>query len=165
MDTNTKAAVLARLYHGDTPRDVSNDFETVSYAQALKLSKQLKQAETDDQLRKLFDLPQASIDLLLQAVKQMPIPEILEGELEDTVEDIATNVQGMQLLETELSSAATTLVKQINIKAASTTNADTILILADAVSKLHTSFFAKNPTVQIANFNGESSGFESMLTD
>lgn len=166
IEEKTKILALAHLKMGKKPKEVSELLE-ISYAQALKLNKELIKAEQQNRVQDLFDLEEAALETLLEKVSDdlTPALHVLEGDVE-TLDNVLTtvgqNVEGMQLLEKELTDAAIQLAKKITAQAVATSGTDSLLILTDALAKLQTAFFAKGTNVQINNMNGN---FEKYLKD
>ena len=163
-----KLIALAHLHAGKTAKEIPDLVPDISYPQALRLRKELEKAKDADQLQALFDLEGAALESLLSSVKDelSEAAEALTGDylpLEDAIGKVASNVEGMQLLERELSDSARTVVKQIKIAAGATTSTESLLILSEALSKLQTAYF-KSSNVQIANLGG-GGGFEKFLSD
>lgn len=167
LDEKDKLIALGYLYQGKSPKEVEEICHNVSYAQALRLKKDLEEAKKTDSIGELFDLEEAALESLLENVKGEigQAAEIMTGDtvrLDGELDTISRNVQGMQILESEMSEAAAAIVKQIKAHAVSTKNIDNLVMLAEALSKLQTAFF-KNSSIQIANFNNEGSSFEKYL--
>lgn len=164
ISDHARILALANLKQGKKPKEVAEEVN-ISYSQALKLSKQLVEAERRDAVLDLFDVEEAVLHQVLEAVKSnSSIAELIPQDvLEGEVEQLSKGLKGLSALETEMQNTAATLVGRINLVAATTTNADTISILAESLSKLNTSFFAKGSNVQVNNFN--SGDFEKYLRD
>lgn len=167
LDEKTKILALARLKNGDKPRAISESL-SISYATVLQLKKDLAKAEEQNLVHELFDLEPAVINTLLEKVhtELEPAVDILTGEvtpLNDELTAVSENVRGMQILEKELSDAATQLARKINAQAITTTSTDNLLALTEALAKLQTAFFAKGTNVQVNNVN--ANGFEKYLGD
>lgn len=166
LEERTKILALAHLKTGKRPKEVS-DLLDISYSQALKLNKELTKAEERNNLQDLFNLEEAALNTLLEKVSDdlSPAIEVLEGgveRLDDMLANVGQNVEGMQILEKELTDAAIQLAKKITMQTVATSGTDSILILTDALAKLQTAFFAKGTNVQVNNMNGN---FEKYLKD
>lgn len=166
LDDRTKLLALAHLKSNKKPKEVS-ELLNISYAQALRLSKELIESEKRGTILDLFNLNEAALGSLLQAVKDdvsLPLA-ILDGEevLEGELQELSTTVKGAQALDTEMQSTALELAKKIKILAISTSSPDTIVLLSESLSKLQTAFFAKGTNVQVNNFPGGK--FEEFLSD
>lgn len=166
LDEKTKILALAHLKTGKKPKDVSDLLE-ISYAQALKLNKELLKAEQQNRVQDLFNLEEAALTMLLEKVSNELTPSIkaLTGELLDpdtTLDSIAKGAQGLGILEKELQDAAIELAKRITAQTLSTSGTDSLLTLTEALAKLQLAFFAKGTNVQINNMNGN---FEKYLRD
>lgn len=166
IEERTKILALAHLKTGKKPKDVSELLD-ISYAQALKLNKELAKAEEQNRVQDLFDLEEAALETLLEKVSDelSPAVQVLEGDVEtldDMLSTVGQNVEGMQILEKELTDAAIQLAKKITAQAVSTSGTDSLLVLTDALAKLQMAFFAKGTNVQINNMNGN---FEKYLKD
>jgi len=144
MDHQTRLLCLAHLKNGKTPNEAAAEVD-ISYASALKLRKQLHEAETNDTVLKLFDLPETALEILLDSVTNELTPAIEAfgiGELvEDEVHELSKSVAGGKLLDREMQTAATALAQKIAQVALLANNAETVLTLAKSLAELQTSFF------------------------
>lgn len=162
---------LAYLHSGKSPREVSELMETVSYPQALRLSRELAEAKLHNRVLELFNLDQMALDNLLEAVKENlgPAVSALTGDLlplEEAVDKLGDDIKGMQILKGELQRSATTLVKTINRAAATTNNPESIVMMAKALAELQSAFFKSNNINMINQNNlGPGSAFEEVLRD
>lgn len=166
LEEKTKILALAHLKTGKKPKEVS-DLLDISYAQALRLNKELIKAEEQNRVQDLFDLEEAALKTLLEKVSDdlTPAVQLLEGEVEtldDMLSTVGKNVEGIQLLEKELTDAAIQLAKKITTQAVASSGTDSLLVLTDALAKLQMAFFSKGTNVQINNMNGN---FEKYLKD
>lgn len=162
----TKILALAHLKTGKKPKEVSELLE-ISYAQALKLNKDLIKAEQQGRIQDLFNLEEAALNTLFEKVSDelIPIVNTLEGDVlaaNETLDSIAKGAEGLGILEKELQDAAITLAKRITAQAIATNGTDSLLSLTEALAKLQLAFFAKGTNVQINNMNGN---FEKYLRD
>lgn len=170
MDEQTRLLALARFKHDASATDVSNELG-ITYARALKLRKELKEAEENDAIRELFNLPEDALAILLEAVKDNVAPAIeafaLEGELEEAVEDITKGVQGAKLLDTALQDAAKALANKIQVAAATANNTETLLNLAKALAELNNSFFgsSSSATQGVPGLPSPESGLQRLMRD
>lgn len=166
LDEKTKLLALAYLKTEKAPREVS-DLLNISYASALKLKKELMKAETSGNLHTLFNLEEAALQTLLEKVQDdlSDSVELLAGDttvLEGEVGRLGSSLVGASVLEKELQDAAVLITKQISIATLTVSSTDGLLTLAEALAKLHSSFFAKGANVQVNNINGS---FEKYLQD
>lgn len=158
---------LAHLKLGKKPKEVAELCE-VNYAKALRWAKELLAAEKRNAVLDLFQMDELVLNSLLEMV-QTDVSNAVELLGEDStivgevVKDIAKGAVGLQILETEFQDTAKTLNQQIKTLALIANEADTIVMLADALAKLQNSFFAKGTNVNIANFS--DGGFEKFLGD
>jgi len=164
---HNKIVTLARLKNGEKPKDISTMMD-VPYATVLKWNKELIKAEHQDRVHELFNLDEAILDKLLATVSTdlEGIASLLGTEVDavkEGVVELKGQLSGLSLLEAQLQDSAMTVAKQIGAQAITATSSDTLCILADALAKLNTSFFAKGTNVQINNNNGGS--FEEFLGD
>ena len=165
MDEKTRLLALAYLKQEKKPKEVA-DILDISYAQAVKLRKELEEAEKRGTIQDLFNVSEAVLETVLEAARKELEPtelvlsdtQAIEGELQSIKESVSKG----DLLEKEFQDSALALAKRINSLAASATQAETVVMLARALSELQTSFFAKGANVQVNNFN---SGFEEYLRD
>lgn len=162
----TKLLALAYLKNGMRPKQVADALDGLSYHQALKLRKELDEAEEQNTLAQLFSLDALALEALLDSVKQQmqPVEEQLTGELqtvEDAVNTLADKIHGAKVLEESLQKAATALAHQITAKALLASTPDSLLVLAEALAKLQSAFFAKGMNVQVNNYQQ----FDKYLTD
>ena len=146
MDRQIKLLALAHLKNGLTPTEVSNiESLDLTYARALKLKKQLYEAEQTDTILKLFELQETALEMLLESVKKDLTPAIEAfgiGELvEDEVHELSKSVAGGKLLNQDLQQAASALAQKITQVAIVANNAETVLSLAKSLSELQTAFF------------------------
>ena len=167
IDENTKLYALAHLKNGKPPKEVSEMFKDISYAQALKLKKELNKAEHTNKLHTLFNMEEAALQTLLSKSQEELVDAVavLEGDVEvaaEAVDRLSAGIQGMGILEKELQDAAVQVTKKIAIAAVTVTTAESLVTLADALAKLQNSFFAKGTNVQVNNINGS---FEKYLSD
>lgn len=165
-EEKTRLLALAHLKLDKKPKEVAELLD-IAYAKVVRWRKELEEAERRDAIADLFNLDEATLETVLEAAKnelephalQLTDKEVLEGELQS----IKEGVKSGQLLEAELSEAATTLTKRISVLAAGATQAETVVMLAKALSDIQTSFFAKGTNVQVNNFGGNN--FEEFLRD
>jgi len=120
INERDKLIALAHLHSGKTAKEIPDLVPALSYPQALRLRKELEKAKEADTLQDLFNIEEAALNSLLEAVKDelTEATEALTGDLvplDDAVGKLASNVEGMQLLERELSDSARIVVKQIKI--------------------------------------------------
>lgn len=165
MIEQTRLLALARLKVGVKPIVVSEECG-ISYSQALKLKKDLADAEEKNTMAELVRMDDAAFEVLLDTVrtqladpaKALGLTEELEGELMSLTEGMTSNKK----LEKELVDAAAVLATKIRQMAVLANNSDTVLVLAEALAKLQSSFFAKGTNVQI---NQTGNNFETFLRD
>lgn len=163
IDDKDKLIALAHLHQGKKPKEVAETIDSISYAQALRLKKELDKAVEDETLSDLFNLSQTALNSLLDTVKEelSDATEALTGDVisvDKEIDGIKDKIQGQKLLEVELSKTGVAIAKKLKYQAENTNNPESLLMLADALAKLQTSFF-KNSSVQIANFEGQLSEF------
>lgn len=166
LSEKDRLVALAYLHQGKSPKEVEQLCPGISYAQALRLRKELTEAEETNSIRQLFDISEAAIDTLLESVQNQLAEsvEILVGDditLRDELNNLGNDIKESQILKAELAKAATTIVKRIGLQAATANSSETLKDLADALAKLQTAYFKTN-NLQIANFN-DSTGFEKFL--
>lgn len=165
-EEKTRLLALAHLKLDKKPKEVAELLD-ISYAKVVRWRKELEEAERRQSVTDLFNLDEATLETVLEAAKnelepsalQLSTKEALEGELQS----IRSGVKGGQELEVELQKTALTLTNRISTLAAGATQAETVVMLAKALSDLQTSFFAKGTNVQVNNFGGDS--FEEYLRD
>lgn len=165
LNEQDKLIALAYLYKGSSAREVEEACANVSYAQALRLRKELDKAKLNDTVQELFNLEEAVLENLLSTVQEnlSEAAEVLTGDylpLEKAVVDLGDKVKNQILLEVTLSQAAVELTNKIKAAAVLTTNVDSLLILAESLSKLQTAYFKTN-NVAIVTQNS----FENLLKD
>jgi len=145
MDNTTRLMALAHLHMGRTPTETSDLVQDCSYTAALKLKKALMAAEESATILELFDLEAATLEVLMESVKEKLTPAIEAfgvGELvEAEVHELSTGIKGGQLLNVELQNAASAIANKIKGAATVSNNAETILSLAKALVELQNSFF------------------------
>ena len=151
LNNQTRLIVLAHLKNGNKPADIAETMD-ISYSTVLKLKRELKEAEDRNAVLELFKLDEAALEILLEGVKDKLAPladafkvgELVTAELNDIKEE----VKGGKLLSEELQDTASTLANQIKFAAlANASQADTLLILAEALCKIQNAFFTSNNTV------------------
>ena len=147
MDEQTRLLTLAHLKNGKKPADAA-EITGVTYASALKLRKELHAAEEKNAVQTLFNLSDASLEILLESVRKQLKPAIEAfgvGELvEIEVEDLTKGIEGGKLLNQEFQHTASTLANKITSAALVSNNADTILSLAKALCELQNAFFGSS---------------------
>lgn len=169
LDDKTRVLILANLKVGHTPRETAEKYN-VSYPTVLKLRNELIEAEEFGNIKELFNMDEAALQLMIDAVKQNLQEEgvgelITSEEVEESFNELKESLKGLNELEVEMQRAARILVRQISVVAGIAHNSDTLVNLAEALAKLQSSFFAKGTNIQIANFNGEGKKFESFLSE
>lgn len=165
LDEKTKLMALAHIKAGRKPKEVA-DLLDISYSQALRLSKDLSEAERRGDIQSLFRLDEAALDTLIESAKsELAIPEELatSSAIEGELDDLRESLQGLDELDTAMQEAAGALTKRLKTLSSSATQPDTILMLARALSELRNSFFAKGANVSLNNFDSKT--FEDFLSD
>lgn len=166
LDEKAKMIALAYLHQGKSPREVEELVPGISYAQALRLRKELDAAIKDNTLAELFSLEQAALDTLLEGVQLQleDAAKILTGDdiqLKSEIASLADGVQTGRQLEADINRAASVVVAKLQIIASTSNNFEAIVACAESLAKLQTAFF-KTGNINIANFpNG--SKFEQFL--
>lgn len=165
LDERLRCIALAHLKNGEKPKDVAEKLD-IAYSAAVKLKKELAEAERQNNLTTLFKLDQAALTSLIELVKDVDLGDSVDAlnmmpALEGELETLKDSVNGVQQLDVEFQEAASALTKRINIIGSTATSPETIVMLAKALSDLQNSFFAKGTNVQVNNY----SGFERYLDD
>ena len=75
MDEQTRLLTLAHLKNGKKPADAA-EITGITYASALKLRKELHAAEEKNVIQELFNLSDASLEILLESVRKQLKPAI-----------------------------------------------------------------------------------------
>lgn len=168
LNDRTKLIALAHLKNSESPTEVAKRPELdISYSQALKLSKQLVEAEKRNTVLELFNMEEAALETLLNTVSQELVltGEILgvESSANTAANGLAKQLNGLDLLESEFQSAAIEIARNLKLQALASSEINTLLTAAEALSKLQTAFFAKGTNVQVNNINAD--GFEKYLQD
>lgn len=166
MKEHNKLVALAKLKLGMKPMEVADTTEDVSYSQALSLKRKLEDAELNNTVNELINMDEAAFELMLESVRrdlskpasELGLANILEGELVE----LDKSIKAAKVLEEELYIAGATLTRKIQQMAVTATTSDTVLVLAEALSKMQTSFFAKGTNIQI---NQQGGKFETFLKD
>jgi hypothetical protein len=146
LSEEVRLTALAYLYQGKTPREVETLVKDISYAQALRLKKELEQSKEDGTVADLFNLSGAAIEIVLEQAKaiieakDIPIEGTLES-VEDVISSIKDDIQATKILKAELAEAGTEVVKKIKALAKVTNSSEVILNLAEALSKMQGSYF------------------------
>jgi hypothetical protein len=153
LEDKVRLTALAYLYQGKTPKEVEELVKEISYAQALRLSKELKQAQEDDDVANLFNLRGVAIDVIIDQAKAIieaqDIP--MAGTLLDvssTLEGIKDDITASKLLKAELAIAGVEVVKKINLLARSTNSSEVLMNLAQALAQMQNAYF-KTATVRL----------------
>jgi len=166
IDEQTKLVALAKIKLGQKPREVSDELG-ISYSQALRLSKDLTEAERKNATLELFDLPELTLQTLLKAVKEnLAIPgEVfgIEEAIEGEIANLQDEIDGLKALDENFTEAAGVLANKIKEIALTSSTPDTVYMLAKALSELQVSFFAKSTNVQVNNF--DTAKYEEFLSD
>ncbi len=160
MDEQVRLLALAHLKNSMTPANTAK-LMGISYSTALKLRKELVEAEKHNTILKLFKLNEASLNILLESVTKQLIPAIEAfgiGELvKEEVTTLTSGINGAKVLNRELQAAASVLTNKIIQVAVIATTSDTILSLAKALAELQVAF-------KISDSNGAIKGsFEKHL--
>lgn len=164
-DHKNKLIALAYLKNGGKPREIAEKLG-LTYQAVLNYRKELEKAEKDNSVAELFSLEEAALQALIDAVEDelSPAVETLTGEIEPlqtSLTNISNQANSSKLLEEQLNTSATHLAKQIQAKAIVSSNPETLLMLAEALAKLQSSFFAKGNNVQVNNYGERFSEFLS----
>lgn len=166
MDEKTRLLALAYLKQDKKPREVSEILD-ISYAQAVRLRKELEEAEKRETIQELFNVNEAVLEQVLEAAKKELEPAQLQltgsAAIEGELESIRESISKGEMLEQEFQTSALALSRRINTLAQSATQAETVIMLAKALAELQTAFFAKGTNVQVNNFGGQ--GLEEYLRD
>ena len=164
MDEQTRLLTLAHLKNGKKPADAA-EITGITYASALKLRKELHAAEEKNVIQELFNLSDASLEILLESVRKQLKPAIEAfgvGELvEIEVEDLTKGIKGGKLLNQEFQATASTLANKITQAALISSSADTILQLSKALCELQNAFFGSSAAPAATNLPATS--FEQHL--
>lgn len=170
----TRLIAFAHLKNGKKPQEVA-DITGLTYAKALKLKKQLHEAEENDAIHTLFNMSETALEMLLDSVKKdlMPSTEVfgITNVLEGEIEDIKQNLQKLDKLDEGMIEAAVALSDRIKQQALIANTSDTLVNLADALTKLQIAFYGQGAhgpggtTGALINGSSSSSGFEKYLKD
>jgi hypothetical protein len=165
MKEHDKLIALAKLKCGVKPIDIPASTD-ISYSQALKLKKELEEAELTNTVHELVNMEEAAFEILLESVQRelnAPASELgLTRALEGELVTLSNSVKAAKVLEEELCIAGAALTRKIQQMAVSATTSDTILVLAEALSKIQSAFFAKGTNIQV---NQTGTNFETFLRD
>lgn len=166
LSDTDKAVIITKLLEEQEPKHIAESMEHVSYPQVLRLRRQLEEAQKTNTVHELMNLDDAAMEMLKSSVQsqQATLAAPLAGELISKTEEVIDNVKLMKSAEAASAKTAEVIFKQIELRAAVTTSSDTLLVLAEASSKLHTALFGKSG-IQINTQVNAGGGFESMLTD
>ncbi len=147
MDEQTRLLTLAHLKNGKKPAEAA-ELTGVTYALALKLRRELQEAEKRNKVIDLFKLNKAALEILLESVRKQLTPAIEAfgiGELvEQEIDDLTSSIDGGKLLNQEFQASAKILANRITTIALTINNADTILALAKALCELQRAFFGQD---------------------
>ncbi len=143
---------LANLKIGKKPKAVSEQLG-IPYSRVLKFRKELLEAEQRESIHELFNMDEVALETLLKTVQESleAASAVLEANIDigETVTVLGDQVNGLAILEIDFQQAATALVKQITLTAMASSEASTIVMLAEALSELQKAFFAKGTNVAI----------------
>lgn len=143
MDEQLRLTALAKLKNGTPPADLANEID-VTYARALKLKKQLHDAEEADDLETLFGMGTESINILTTSIAKQIVPHLDVFNAGELITEEAQELAGSaDKLDGEFQAAASALAHKITSAAMVSNNADTVLALSDALCKLQTTFFGQ----------------------
>jgi hypothetical protein len=157
---------LAHLKSGKEPGEVA-ELTGVSHPKCLKLRRQLKDAEAEiGGIERLFDMPTNAIELLVNAATKQTLPAIMpiEDSMGELVNPDDTSDDRSEKLNRDMHRAANALLIKIESVSTLANNADTILAMAEAISKLNNSFFPPAGKNSGGN-DAVSGGFEDYLKD
>lgn len=167
VSAKTRLIALAKLTHGLSPREVSEELPEVSYGYAVRLSKELKNAQAKNDLESLFRMPSEGRQLLLDAVRDNLVEDLANlvpiEELEGELMEFSDGLEGLKQLDITFQKTADILARKIQSHASVATDVSAILVLTDALAKLQTAFFAKGTNVQVNNYSATQ--FASLLKD
>jgi hypothetical protein len=167
VSSKNRLIALAKLTHGTSPREVSEEIPEISYGYAVKLSKELKTAQAKNDLESLFRMPSEGRQLLLDAVRDNLTEDLADlvplEELEGEFVEFADALDGLKMLDITFQKTADILARKIQSHASVATDVSSILVLTDALAKLQNAFFAKGTNVQVNNYS--STQFASLLKD
>jgi hypothetical protein len=147
MNEQTRLLALAHLKDGKKPAEVASILD-ISYATALKLKKELIAAEEKDTVLSLFNLNDAALGILLESVRKQLRPAIdafnIGPEIEGEVTRLTNGIEGGKALQQELQESASVLSGRITMIALTSTNAETVLLLSEALCNIQKTFFQSN---------------------
>ena len=147
-----KILALAYLKTDKKPKAVSDQLG-IPYSAVLKLRKELLEAEQRKTIHELFNMDEAALETLLETVKESleAATAVLDANINigETVTVLSSQVNGLAVLEENFQQAATALTKQITLLAIASSEASTVVMLAEALSELQKAFFAKGTNVAI----------------
>lgn len=146
ISDSDRLACLAYLYQGKEPKEIPELLPGVSYAQALRLKKELIQAEEDKTVGELFSLSDAARDILLEQTKNLINAKgiTVEGVVltaDELIDELQDDIQATKILKAELAQAGTEVVRKIKLLAKSTNSSEVLLNLAEALAKMQASYF------------------------
>lgn len=155
LSDKDRAIVLAKLKLGARPKEVSDE-TGVSYGTVARLSSELRKAEEAGTILELLRVDQATYEGLIETVRHelQEVPGV-----DEALKTISEGVEGARALDANLTRVANILVDRLAVQIAVVDHADSLLILAEALAKLQTSFFAKGVNVNLNSGNQQFGGF------
>jgi len=160
-----KQVALIRLIDKEDEQVIANDLD-VSYATVIRWKNELEKAQEDDKVNELLQLDKRALDYLAQNSKDLDVPDELQTQVGELVDELTDGVKGLARLEEDLQSSAAFMNTRIKAMAVSATTVGEISELTDALCKLHSTFFNKGTNVQILNqVNGDGQAYAQFLGD
>ncbi len=166
-----RLSALANLKCGKSAREVS-DLLNIPYLKVVALAKDLEKAERQNTISDLFNLDAVVVDELINLTRESVNSDLVifndaaSGELLDKeLQNVGAGIKNGGILNQHMQEAAIELAKQIRRLTISADNAGAVETLAAALSKLQTSFFAKDNFIQVNGASIDAKKFESFLGD
>jgi len=165
LDDRVRLLSFAHINIGRRSVREISDLLKIDYLRVVKFKQQYDEAVQRKNLYEMMKIDKESFELLVAATKEQDQKAmdteimsdiILEGE----VVKLGESVSKLAVVETTMQDTALIVLRQIQKLAVTTTSSDSMLNLAEAVTKLQGAFFGKNIKIEETG-----SKFERFLTD
>ena len=123
MDNQQKYLVISRLQKNKTPKDIADELD-ISYGAVLKLRREFDEAQTNNTVNKLSNLPGS----------------------EEAIDELNTKLKGLEHLGFELQNTALQINTRVRTMIMGAENVSELEVITDILCKLQTSFLNKNLT-------------------
>lgn len=146
-----KLQALGLLQQGNSAKDVARQL-SIPYPTVLKWKPEAESIKYKVDLETVLDVDKVILHELAESTKDKLNELVEEGS--ELVEQVLTKIDNIGILQTNLQLSGTAVLIKINDLIEKCNNADDILILVEAISKLQTAFFSKGANVNVLNMPG-----------